>query len=298
MDRQGNVVIPAITPPPDVDDKNQPHIEIERNGRRIAQFYVGSDPKNVTHETDLGPVRVPVFQKQLIADDATNLTPQFQNAINMASIRVPLGSKPQVVRNVENYLKQGNVPAAKNYLRQVALTYEPVETRNKVSGRREASRHMEDITALLKEVPTGLLKGTVEQTANYLGTTNDPKLRALKSRLTSTMQAYRRSITGAAFSDKESGEYADFWADFKKDLPTNLATIQGLMGKFNADDATFWFSVFSEPGWTDAEINPQGARGQSNFINAPTPPSSGGSTGGATGNVTKIKIDAQGNIIK
>lgn len=79
---------------------------------------------------------------------------------------------------------------------------------------------------------TGLLTGKAEEISRkLLGVTGDPELTALAVQLQREFQSYRSAMTGAAFTDKESRDYASVNPTSGKKLDLNLAVIDGAMAQ-------------------------------------------------------------------
>jgi hypothetical protein len=64
-------------------------------------------------------------------------------------------------------------------------------------------------------VQTGLLQNTSQYVAGVFGKDYDPKLQKVQSLITSAVQPYRTSITGAAWGAQEDKEYADLFGSTK-----------------------------------------------------------------------------------
>jgi len=79
---------------------------------------------------------------------------------------------------------------------------------------------------------TGILKGNVEDISAKLGKVNDPKFKQLATDLKISLQAYRQSVSGAAFSPQEAKEYASVNPSGNKSLNLNLSIINGMRDNF------------------------------------------------------------------
>jgi len=77
---------------------------------------------------------------------------------------------------------------------------------------------------------TGFLKGTADSIARKFGQLKtDPEFASLAVELEREFQAYRQSLTGAAFSPEESRDYEKVNPSSNKSLDLNLATIDGAL---------------------------------------------------------------------
>lgn len=81
----------------------------------------------------------------------------------------------------------------------------------------------------------GLLKGTAENIEAKLGKVEDPALRALATELKIAFQAYRKDMSGAAFSVSESADYESVNPTSKKTLALNLAILDGMISSFKSN---------------------------------------------------------------
>ncbi|KKN15970.1 hypothetical protein LCGC14_0980580, partial [marine sediment metagenome] len=116
----------------------------------------------------------------------------------------------------------------------------------------------------------GFLKGKADTLAKNFGQiATDPEFAALGAQLTREFQTYRNIMTGAAFTPKESREYALVNPRADASLDLNLATIDGALaqlenritGTVNAriPDAQGLFDrAFGEPETIDPALEPIG----------------------------------------
>jgi hypothetical protein len=84
--------------------------------------------------------------------------------------------------------------------------------------------------------------------ARKLGTTTNPEYVRLANRLMGTLINYRRSATGAQFSEKESSQYELMFPNYRNNLPVNLALIDGLEREMRTYDSAFWKHKLGEGG--------------------------------------------------
>lgn len=145
---------------------------------------------------------------------------------------------------LEDLLKQGSEDRQIQYMRSSVKRSLPSAMQSSISGRETALRQIDDIQETLavlrqskdpvtgkpKPIPEGLIGYSIENVKNFFGTTGNPAYKSLVAKLVSTLQAYRTSMTGKAFSSKESEEYKQFGID-PRNLRNNVnwtdASIQG-----------------------------------------------------------------------
>lgn len=91
-----------------------------------------------------------------------------------------------------------------------------------------------DLDSLLSEYyanggKTNIFRGTFEKTLNNLGTVNDPKLVQLATQIAGSLQAYRNSISGTAYSEQEGKDIASIFPGINKTEGLNKAILAGRM---------------------------------------------------------------------
>lgn len=168
-------------------------------------------------------------------------TSAYYDAFNNAII----GMGPQSVKNVkpvfDSYIQKGDLQGAKNYITSLAIQRAPADQQNQITGRNMALSAMDDIQGLLsaakaKEVDTNLLTGNLMTAAQKLGTTPDPDLSYIGSRISQALQTYRRAMTGVAFSPGEAAEYTKIFPDLYSIDSLNTAKIAALRDAFNSNN--------------------------------------------------------------
>ncbi len=185
-------------------------------------------------------------------------------ALDRATNNLTPGRKLAVMSTVQRMVKNNDLSQARATIKQAAAESEPPTVQANITGRREAVAALRDIKSLLAKVPQNLLVGTIEDTARALGTTTNKDMVKLATRLTTTLQSYRKAVTGAQFSAQESDEYARVFPNYKSTMVVNQATLDALMDAFNSRDSIYWSNKLG-PGWSDADT-----------LTPPSPQSGGG----------------------
>lgn len=113
---------------------------------------------------------------------------------------------------------------AKNIMGQTEAT--------KLTSYEAADNAMQDIQETMAAFynaggDTGLLKGTMEQAINRLGSVSDPKLVEISTQVALSLQAYRNAISGTAYSDQEGKDIASVFPGINKSQGLNTAVITG-----------------------------------------------------------------------
>lgn len=149
--------------------------------------------------------------------------------------------------------EQGNVPGAQEFIRQMAVENENVTTQNRVEGRREAIRQLDDLGVALDElelagVDTGPVSGRLEDVARTVGNSTDPRLAALGNQMLVALQSYRLAVTGVQFGFNESQQYEGMFPNYRNELPVNKALLSGLRRAMNLNQQGFWVDKLGEEG--------------------------------------------------
>ena len=109
-----------------------------------------------------------------------------------------------------------------NAVATVVLKNSTSEVRNDFVKQAQAISSIDKAIAELdKGAQTGVLQNAAQYTFNVFGKDFDPKLAAISGYITSAIQPYRSSITGAAWGEQEEAEYSNLFGSTKFS-PTEL----------------------------------------------------------------------------
>jgi hypothetical protein len=115
----------------------------------------------------------------------------------------------------------------------VGLTKAPADERRDFVSQAQGVKSIEKAIALIDSgVQSGLVEAGKQYTYNVLGQDYDPKLAQLNAYITSALQPYRASITGAAWGEQEDAEYAKLFASTKytpEALKQRLSTLKQIL---------------------------------------------------------------------
>jgi len=210
----------------------------------------------------------------------------MQNIFDSAISNVVPNKRGPLVERANRLMAEGNTEELKTVITNAVLESTPATIRERVQGRMETVSALQairnDLTDLQKRgVPTGWLTGTVEDLTRKLGTTGNPEYVALGNRIGIALANYRRSMTGAAWTESEGKEYLTRFPGYQNDPSVNMAQIGGLLDAFNISNRSFW----------STKLGPQGA----DLLGyGGTAPAGGSGGGGGLGTITR---DANGNIV-
>jgi len=185
--------------------------------------------------------------------DASNLDPTYADALDSAIMSFPQTKRRPVVDQANRAAAAGDADRVKEIIKQAALEGENVDSRNQIRSRQATIAALADAKSMITElkaagVPTGWFTGTAEDLARKLGTTTDPKLVELKTRLMDSVIQYRRAATGVAFGEREGQDYAQMFPNYKQTLPVNEAVIAGLSRAMRGNDRNFWENKLGKKG--------------------------------------------------
>lgn len=95
-----------------------------------------------------------------------------------------------------------------NLVASVVLGKADAQTKSDFSNQAVGMKQIEKAIKMLDEgAKTGVLEAGAQYTYNLAGKDYDPKLAQINQLITSAIQPYRNSVTGAAWGDQEDGEY-------------------------------------------------------------------------------------------
>lgn len=120
-----------------------------------------------------------------------------------------------------------------NIVAAQVLKGQPAEFKNDFRNQATAISSIDKAIAELDSgTKTGVINSALQYTYNIAGKDFDPKLAKINSYITSAIQPYRSSITGAAWGDQEDAEYAALFGSTKyapKELKERLVTLKDIL---------------------------------------------------------------------
>lgn len=107
-----------------------------------------------------------------------------------------------------------------NLIASQVLKNQPSEIKTDFAKQADAVTNIDKaIAAIDKGASTGVLQNAAQYTFNVFGKDFDPELAQINSYITSAIQPYRSSITGAAWGEQEDAEYAALFGSTKYSPP-------------------------------------------------------------------------------
>lgn len=192
---------------------------------------------------------------------------EYRTAFERATSSLPPTRRPAQQDLVGRMWAEGDIQGVQEYTRQMTIEgLQDAVQRGRVTGRREAIRNLDDLVGMLEEleqsgVDTGPVSGRMEDLARFFGTSTDPRLVAISNRMLVALQAYRLAVTGVQFGFNESQQYEGMFANYRNQLPVNLAQLRGLRRGMALNQRNFWVDQLGESGAALVDAPGVGATG-------------------------------------
>lgn len=210
---------------------------------------------------------------KLIADTPyANNKQVVDSPIVSAMINVNAGSaEGQQKRDaalVAQYVASGQTDKAKQLVLSRVTSKMSATERDAELDRRNTIDALSEMKAVLNDYvattgDTNILTGNIENLANKIGQTSDPRLAALKTRITQATQKYRNAITGAAWGDQETAEYKTLFPSISNSNKLNSTIIDTMIPLLQNNErnaiglflggSDVYDSVFGEVSKSDAK---------------------------------------------
>ena len=158
----------------------------------------------------------------------------FQATIDSALTNVSNASRGPLKTELYSLAQNGDYVSLLNRIEQSAKSQLTAQNRSTLEQEQSALPYLTQLNTKLKQYKdlggdTGLIAGTESEVATKFGQlATDPKFASIAVELKVLFQKYRLSMTGAAFSEKESAEYGSVLPSAGKNMNLNFALLQGL----------------------------------------------------------------------
>jgi murein DD-endopeptidase MepM/ murein hydrolase activator NlpD len=147
---------------------------------------------------------------------------------------------------LDELLQAGDTDGAEDYILGLARDKATADEKKQVAGREDGMMMISEIKNDLDDYinsggDTGLLTGAVENfKQGVLKRTGDEKLAEIANKISITIQAYRKSISGAAFTESESKEYERIFPSIGNSPELNEARINSLLQTYQKYQSLFY----------------------------------------------------------
>lgn len=163
-----------------------------------------------------------------------------------------IGSKFSLDAFRNNIARARNDADKINSIATVVLKGASADERKDFSQKAQALNSIDKAIAELDNgVKTGFMQNAAQYSFNMFGKDYDPKLAQIRSLLTSAIQPYRSSITGAAWGEQEDAEYQNLFGSTKyspEELKNRLITLKGIMKESTASMLNAYVNPLNEGG--------------------------------------------------
>ena len=184
---------------------------------------------------------------------------EWRSISNSVFSSVPGTKREAIEDGLDDYISNGDMAGAKDYVLKVARDTAIAEEKKNVNARQEALYAVNIIEDSLNQYismggDTGLLTGNVEKFyQNVLKKTKDPIKAELANTISQTIQTYRQQLTGAAFTESEAREYNRLFPSITKSPELNQALINSLKSQYERNMRLFYERQLGSTGYTKLE---------------------------------------------
>lgn len=153
-----------------------------------------------------------VLADTVYANDTTTLNSPLVNAIVNVNAGSAEGQQKRDTQQIAKFVKNGQTKQAQELIMSRVINKMSATERDAQLDRRNTIDALTEMKSALNEYvsttgDTNILTGSIENVANKIGQTSDPRLAAIKTRIIQATQKYRNAITGAAWGEQEDSEY-------------------------------------------------------------------------------------------
>ncbi len=185
-------------------------------------------------------------EMQQIYNRTVGAAPSYVDAAQNVSLKLTGEKKgPAFVRDIQTALEKGDFLRAQDKLKKVSLDTADTVTAQQVRGREDAANALLSIKSDLEQYrkkfgDTGLFTGSMEKIAQKAGQVNNAEQRRIATKIAGTLANYRRSISGAAFTESEGKVYDNMFPSTLNGQELNDANISGLLSLLGNSNETFY----------------------------------------------------------
>lgn len=202
----------------------------------ISRYGVNSQDKLLK---DLQITKLRAETQKVLADtqfanDLASTNSPLVNAIVNVNGGSAEGQQKRDAAQIAQFVKEGKIEEAKNLILSRVTSKMSGTEREAEVDRRNTIDALTDIKSALNDYvavsgDTNIIKGNLENVANKLGQTTDPRLAAIKTRLTQATQKYRNAITGAAWGEQETAEYKTIFPSITNSNKLNATIVDTML---------------------------------------------------------------------
>lgn len=176
--------------------------------------------------------------------------PDLQDAISVVASGLTEAQSKGVTKSVNDAIGRGDFQGAREQIKKAAVLGAGTAEQEKIRGRDAGIEQLSYIQDLLTEFKnaggsTNIFKGTEEQIKAKAGTVGDARLRQIASSIALSLIDYRKSVSGAAFTESEGAEYRSLFPSIGNTYDLNIAKIDGLLNSWERSNDAFYRSMIT-----------------------------------------------------
>ena len=193
------------------------------------------------------------------AGQAISGTDAYSTAVSAASEKVVSGlqvaqQKAAFRKDINSAYQQGNPTVVVDKIKSAAKDAMGIEGKTRLEGSEKALEVLPRIKNDIAQYISGggslnIFTGTLEEIAGKVGTVKDAELRRLASEIQTYLMDYRRSMTGAQFSESETNEYKYILPTLKDTVTTATARIDGFIKAKSYDIDASYSTLLGKENW-------------------------------------------------
>jgi hypothetical protein len=170
---------------------------------------------------------------------ASAISSAATSGLSLLKVRLSSDAAKSAEAAITQALSSGDDNAVREAVLTSAIEALPGNEEQKSAiGRIQAVSAINAIDSLLQQYvatggDTGLLSGNIERIQeNVLKRTDDPELSNIANQITVAIQAYRKAVSGAAFTESEQKEYEAVFPNIRNTPELNAAKVDSLLSVF------------------------------------------------------------------
>lgn len=178
-------------------------------------------------------------------DRTVGAAPSYLDGAYNLSFKFTDKKGPAFVADVQKAIEAGDFERAKDKLMKGALDTADSTTAQQVRGRDASLRALLNIQQDLGQFVarggnTNIFTGTREQIANKVGMVYDAEARRIATKIQAAVSDYRKSVSGASFTEQEKAEYDSMFPSVSSSQALNTSRLEGLLEVFRNSNETFY----------------------------------------------------------
>lgn len=197
----------------------------------------------------------------------------YRDAAESIAFKLPAEKASSFQNSLDRSLEEGNEKRAKSLIKEAARSTLDSASEQQLRGYDTTLNLVDSIKSDLqayeaKGGDTGFFKGNIEKLAQKVGQTSDKDLAKLQTKIIMALQNYRRSMTGVAFSEKESAEYKSIFPSIDSVRDFNTAKISALGEVFKTNSDSMYSQVLGEDTYNRLFNSDQSQSGMTTFVDS------------------------------